>query len=683
MEISPFDKLPDEIISRIFTIGYELDLDGDDGSWIQLLPDESEWALHDRNTPTPTPFAAVALFVCRRWHAIVHARSNRHLWIIYASFNYRGRDIASPSGQDSLAHFNKRLSSSQGCNIYAQYWNPRASNATELALEICFAVLFIVIIKRHHLQIDSLSVRATHQMTSLILRLVNNIGVSFHPHILTVTSENPEYSCGQMEFEEIASTAASLYSMNLLPGSAQERDEEDAKAQYLDIRYVDFDLSDNCIPTAMSFIHGQLREIMFRSFRITLEDLQRLLICCPVLRELETAVVARPALDSSIFDSPMVIQRRCIKKLRLFAEDNNIVSWILQSFEMPHLSELKFGWQPDATLFIPEITFPSLQNIDPLDSISRRDFRHLSSVRLSALQEVAIGPMVWSDWELFAPLWGESLSLTKLHLYPPIDSGLIMTAQEDAQAKSLQFPASPPSLFLWEWNDAESFSLMLRIVNLAQTCHVETEVRQEQVSISSALNYGWRFNMPALSSMKIWTSSFARAIEFALELISYLLCPRLQTIEIKKVSGGRVSLLFERDQGSDSTICTKAWRLEIDFQDDPDDSTVGQVLSVLGHRASISGEAIELKINFDLPDKPARELLDIVALLHELLTIGYRILPNLKHIHIHVACSQTRLVSKSLVGSVGIQGLVEERRRHGCPLEEFRLSVGTENYLFQ
>jgi hypothetical protein len=55
--------------------------------------------------------------------------------------------------------------------------------------------------------------------------------------MLTVVNEDPEFTYSQMEFEEIAMAAVSLYSINLLPGSARNVNEDGAKAQYPDIRY--------------------------------------------------------------------------------------------------------------------------------------------------------------------------------------------------------------------------------------------------------------------------------------------------------------------------------------------------------------------------------------------------------------------------------------------------------------
>jgi hypothetical protein len=685
--MSPFDKLPDELISRIFTIGCELDMESEEGSWVQLLSEKARQALRERNTPTPTAFAATSLSVCRRWYTIARARSNRHLWIIFANFNRQGWDTPPPGRDDwsSLANFKNRLSSSNGCNIYARYWSLPVSNATELALEICFAVLFITLIKRHHLQVDSLYVWASHQITSLILRLVNNIGVCFQPHILTVIGVDPDYSSSQMEFEELASTAASLYSIELFPGSTwDDNSGYEVKSRYSDTRYIEFDVGDDCKPIAMSLIQGQLREIGLRTIYITLADLQILMICCPALKLLEATVAGRPTLDSPIFSGPMVVRRRGMQTLILFAECK-IVSWILQIFELPHLRTLKIGGGLPSRSTVPDFSFPSLRAIDPPDSIVGRDFRSISSIRLPGLQDLEIGSIPRQEWEMLAPMFSESHSLSKLFLSQFVRS-------HDADETSLNgyqheaiLQVSPPSLSLWDCSDVESIFTMLRSVDLTRTHHLQIEVPRTSVPFPYGLN-NWCVNMPALSSLKIESNLLVRAIEFALELRLYLRCPRLRNVKISRYTGEHVSLSFVDDQDSESTISSsrvKAQKLEINFESNPNDSTVVQIVSAFRHYGSFSNEATELKISFMRPANPLRELLNIVALLRQLDAVGHRVLPNLKHVYIHIDSIKTRLLSKDSIGFLGIQGLVEERRRHGCPLDEFLLSIDKETYIFQ
>jgi hypothetical protein len=689
MDIPPFDKLPNELISRIFTIGCELDVHGEGGSWVQLLPDQLLDALLERDAPTPIPFAATSLSVCRRWNAIARARSNRHLWVIFATFSYQGCDNPPPGKSDlaSLARFKSRLSLSNGCSIYVRYWGSEEQNGSELVLEIRFAVLFIALIRRHRPQIVSFWVNATYQITSLILRLLKNVGEHFHPHAIRISGHESDFSFSQTEFIKIASSASSLHSMELCPEEAQSNDGGDVTPLYLDIWYVDFDISDDAIPVAVSFIHGQLREIILSTICITLANLQQIMICCLFLRELEAQVAALPESDSSILGGPIIIRRRGITKLRLFVEDSEIMFWVLQSFELPQLRALRIGGDLPITYSVSEISFPSLQAIDPSDSISGVDSRHISSVRLSGLRDLDIGPVRWQDWDVFALLASESLSLDKLSLFLFADSYGAVVAPLDGSRPETKFQVSPSKLFLWGWDYPESFLRMLSAVNLAQTTHIETEILLNSVSFPNELN-GWRFDTPLLSSLRIQADLLAQAVEFAGEFLPYLLCPCLQNVEVSSLTGpASVSISFEGDRGSNSTIgargAPKMLRLEINVEGGTEDAACFQILYQIGCYGSIFGDATELRINFLQPNDPFRELLVIAVLLGELDIVGYRNLPNLKQIEVCISCGKTRLLSKSSVDSAGIQELVDERRRHGCPLEEFRIMVDTKTYLYQ
>src|ERR1700761_5136177 len=113
-------NLPDELISRIITIGCESLQPL--GSLMSPPISSEKFLLIDRDVRRKMkPLARKASHVCRRWHGIAHARSNYHLWITYlyltgrnsmASVSLPEKDICA-----QVAEFKLSLDQSLGSDL--------------------------------------------------------------------------------------------------------------------------------------------------------------------------------------------------------------------------------------------------------------------------------------------------------------------------------------------------------------------------------------------------------------------------------------------------------------------------------------------------------------------------------------------------------------------------------------
>jgi hypothetical protein len=105
---SPFDKLPVEILSRIFTIG-------SDDSAIDVFDPSRD------GVRLPTLFTATLLTICRRWRQVAQLRSNSHLWQITASISCSTVHLQDLGDirYGTVPVFKENLTKSLGCDIYA------------------------------------------------------------------------------------------------------------------------------------------------------------------------------------------------------------------------------------------------------------------------------------------------------------------------------------------------------------------------------------------------------------------------------------------------------------------------------------------------------------------------------------------------------------------------------------
>ncbi len=115
-----FDRLPDEIVSRILTIGCELLLAS--GPRYESSPYALAGGREPYLIPRPYPFIAKAISVCKRFHSIVtQNKSNSHLYHVVASPS-SGRYDQNPRGLPDIsfyiAMFHRTLELSRGCDIH-------------------------------------------------------------------------------------------------------------------------------------------------------------------------------------------------------------------------------------------------------------------------------------------------------------------------------------------------------------------------------------------------------------------------------------------------------------------------------------------------------------------------------------------------------------------------------------
>ncbi len=120
---TPINTLPDELLSRIFTIGCEypsqprqrpLGIRSIDWSRSQIygIP---EMDVSYRNVRQPKKFAKTAMFVCKRWCGVVCTRGNAHLWAVLVQLPVQA-DMAVDFAMNVHS-----IQSSRGCDIYARF----------------------------------------------------------------------------------------------------------------------------------------------------------------------------------------------------------------------------------------------------------------------------------------------------------------------------------------------------------------------------------------------------------------------------------------------------------------------------------------------------------------------------------------------------------------------------------
>jgi hypothetical protein len=100
---APFERVPDEIISRIFTLGAE-------------GPPSAYWPM--TNHRGPAAFTGLVSLVNHRWYAITRARSNAHLWHSVAIFRCVPDEDEGYDPVDSLKYFAHTLSKSAGADLH-------------------------------------------------------------------------------------------------------------------------------------------------------------------------------------------------------------------------------------------------------------------------------------------------------------------------------------------------------------------------------------------------------------------------------------------------------------------------------------------------------------------------------------------------------------------------------------
>jgi hypothetical protein len=137
----PIDTLPDELLSRIFSIACEEHTvrthkwyDGDGHAvWEDNTPLEdflfSETLQSAAGQRRPKHQIRNAMLTCRRWSFLILARSNSHLWLATVTLFNRVMDAAI-----QFTHFTHAIKQSQGCDI--DVFVSRPSSTAEVSMYI-------------------------------------------------------------------------------------------------------------------------------------------------------------------------------------------------------------------------------------------------------------------------------------------------------------------------------------------------------------------------------------------------------------------------------------------------------------------------------------------------------------------------------------------------------------------
>jgi hypothetical protein len=106
------DDLPDEILSQLFTVGSQFDLNYHENDWIAAAPEFLVSCLPDHTAASflPSsrsrglklkPFAHLCRRVCHRWADIAAAKSNRHLYLARTWFGQEWVGLEHANGSNS------------------------------------------------------------------------------------------------------------------------------------------------------------------------------------------------------------------------------------------------------------------------------------------------------------------------------------------------------------------------------------------------------------------------------------------------------------------------------------------------------------------------------------------------------------------------------------------------------
>jgi hypothetical protein len=90
----------------------------------------------------PSPFAAAAMAVCRRWEFIAKSPSNSHLWQTLATLSLADGYLVWGKNY-TLSYFKTALVNSRGCDIYVELLHGTSRNIFFWTAQthLCFVVL--------------------------------------------------------------------------------------------------------------------------------------------------------------------------------------------------------------------------------------------------------------------------------------------------------------------------------------------------------------------------------------------------------------------------------------------------------------------------------------------------------------------------------------------------------------
>jgi hypothetical protein len=510
--MSIFDKVPDEIISRIITIGCDV------AAWSEVQPN----TLQKSKKPIPYPFAVNSRAVCQRWHAIVHTRSNAHMWCILA-------DLAHPDTHDersTLARFQSRLSSSSGCDIYVNYQTVAMEEHTisSDSFEIRTLVLVMKLIKPYRMHVAALRFQLRSNMTRIIVaQLVRDLGFCPRLHSIYIAC-NTENDAGlldeQGELDHITSSALALHwpdvdGLSTLSGEAEKtRHSSWSKPDKVWFRLFRTNIDDQ----AWSFIHSQLQSITIEG-KITLSwsNFEQLMMGCPLLRNLDISISCDiPASVINAANTIPVIEHQ-LDSLRLGLQDSKLVSRILTAFRLPSLTELTIriwhGSLSDQVRFhnLPDIAYAGVPN-STIETSSKAGL-------IPSLRSLSYNGIDLQDWEPLHRAIGAGPPIERLHLYLKEDPERRSTQHQQHPSSEPLYRTSVLAELVIHGSNARLFATLYAL-NLQGTTRLEFHVLGSEDLIDHL--EGPVLYIPALAKVDVRVDLMGRAMQLIRHLVAHV-----------------------------------------------------------------------------------------------------------------------------------------------------------------
>ncbi len=170
------NSLPDELLSRIFTVGCEKNLEGRTPSQEMdffpfvaeppFLDEDPEGEDYASGRRRPKPFTRAAMLVCRRWCGIAMTLSNAHLWTTRIGLTCHSKDIAV-----DFTKFLSALDGSRGSDLDVKIYFPSSSKCSPLVSHA------LTRLNRHKSQLKGMIFHAgSFPLLFCVFRFLLNIG---------------------------------------------------------------------------------------------------------------------------------------------------------------------------------------------------------------------------------------------------------------------------------------------------------------------------------------------------------------------------------------------------------------------------------------------------------------------------------------------------------------------------
>jgi hypothetical protein len=453
------------------------------------------------------------------------------------------------------------------------------------------------------------------------------------------------------------------------------------------LKNVRFYFEADTISRFVPFIHNRLESIdlLCNNF-ITWTDFQHLLMCCPLLRQL-SAWMADPTPPRPPFPKGSAnSSKHGLETLTLAFADVTMVPGVFERFYLPYLSSLSIS-SPSTGTLLPGNLFSHLQPVDrtsPTNGPESGSAVFPSSINgLSGLTEAKISRMHWHGWDIISRLLNETLPLSVLKLFEPIDYLAMCQTPKKTPALPI-FLKSPTTLDITTFEEIHSISAIMRVVNLAETRHLMVfyaSTRDESTSLDLE---GLEREAPGLLTIYVAAGSITRAINLAVQLALHFHRGGLKRVEATH-SGEVGWTLSSRDCESSSSICNCAAHLS-KLEINPGDlhrDVIWEGWHLPG-LLQLMQDVEELDVLLFSPKNPLTQLRQALRGLCLCLSQTNTTLPNLKHIHIRMTCGKLCPLGAISVNRFRIwfAELFRLRQQRDHPLDDIRLTVDGEEHVF-